>query len=365
MITQLPQLVDELLRYRESPKKDTRLFRKLKHNRDLCPAVETQVNRIIDCYVKFHNIAYDVQGINDRGTDVVLRYDAEPELEESIKRYIAFQIKSFGDLNSEHYLREIKAQKHDAQEEYGERLEHYYILLCTDKLTHGNKIRQIKKTFGTAASGTVIDPTYAWTFIHLNPLRVNAIVDSILREEDVVHKKAKKMVEDFTLTETAVLLSAVYELTIKPNNVLRIEAVQELNFVKKVFRMIPDYPRDYFFFSDVTYDYGHIEDLDQEDIEDIERIYGVTWNNGEFRPPQNRKRDFYVRFEEDIDKLNGVSFSTQEGSGEIELNPEYAYPLQAVLLDAMVRYDYSGDDLLEYTLNALCDPDKCEFSEFK
>jgi len=351
---QLPKLIDELLRYRESPVKDTRLFRKLRHNDHLCPAVEGQLNQAIDCFTKFHNIAYDVQGINDRGTDVLLRYDEETESGEPSQRYIAFQIKSFDDLNSKNYLRELKAQRFEAQTEFGGILEHYYILVCTDKLVHENRIRQIKKTFGPLGDVTVIDPAYTWTFIHLNPLRINAVVDSILREDDFVYKEARKMVESFTPTEISILLSIVYEQTVKQSSVINMEAIQERYFVKETFRKTPDYPRKYFFFSqEVSEFYGDFEDLDQEDIKDIQRAYGIKWVNGKFEPPKNRKRDFSIRFSEDFDALDGELFSIHAGAGEIELNSEYALPIKAVLLDAMVRYGYHDDNLLEYVFNAL------------
>ena len=67
-------VVDELVKYKASSNKNTKNFVKLKHNKHLCPMVEKQGNRILDCFVKYHSVAYDVQGINDRGTDVLLRY---------------------------------------------------------------------------------------------------------------------------------------------------------------------------------------------------------------------------------------------------------------------------------------------------
>jgi hypothetical protein len=119
-------------------------------------------------------------------------------------------------------------------------------------------------------------------------------------------------------------------------------------------RKTPDYPRKYFFFSqEVSEFYGNLEDLDQEDIKHIQRTYGIKWLNGKFEPPRNRKRDFNTRFSEDLDALDGELFSIHEGSGEIELNPEYALPIKAVLLDAIVRYGYYDDDLLEYVFNVL------------
>ncbi len=111
--------------------------------------------------------------------------------------------------------------------------------------------------------------------------------------------------------------------------------------------------RDYFFFyesiPDFEDDEGKIKD---EDIEEIVEIYGVKWINGKFKPPKDRKRDPFIRFTEDLDILEGQSLSFL-GSGEIEVNPEYALPIKVILLDAMVRYGYEGDQLLEYIFNAL------------
>lgn len=352
MAEKLPEVIDLLLRYRESSNKDTRLFRRLRHNDHLCPAVERQANEIINCYSKFHSIAYDVQGLNDRGTDVLVRYNNESELGESDK-YIAFQIKSFDDLNSKTYLRELKAQRFEAQTEYGKSLDHYYILVCTDKLVHENKIRQIKKSFGSLTDVTVIDPSYAWTFIRLNPLRINAIVDSILREDDFVLGKVRRIIEGLTPTEMSILFSIVYELTVNPSNTISREAVQQRIFVKEIYDRVPDYPRGYFFFSEDISDYEDDEgEVEQEDIRDIERTYGVNWINGKFKPPEDQKRDALIRFAEDFDFLEGNSLSLL-GSGGIEVNPEYAFPIKAILLDAMVRYGYDSDELLEYIFNAL------------
>ncbi len=347
----LSKIIDELLRYREGSIHSTETFRRLKHNKHLCPAVEKKLNTVIECFSKFHNIAYDVQGIHDRGTDVLLR-DSEEESEES--NYIAFQIKSFDDLDSEDYLKQLKAQCFEALNEYGKELEQYYILLCTDKSAHENQIREIKKAFGASSAVTVIDPQYAITFLRLNEIRITAIVDSVLRKDDFVYERAKKMIQDLTPTEVALTIAIVYESIINPKTNLDMELIRNRKFIKEVYNRLPDYPRDYYFYFD-----GELEDIDEESddfAEEIERIseyYGVKWVNGKFTRPADRKRDFNIRLSEDLDLLDGQLFSIKGESGEIELDYEYALPIQAILLDAMVRYEYNGDDLLSYIFNAL------------
>jgi hypothetical protein len=277
--------------------------------------------------------------------------DSEEESEES--NYIAFQIKSFEDLNSEDYLKKLKAQCFEALNEYGKKLEQYYILLCTDKSTHENHIREIKKAFGTSNAVTIIDPQYAITFIRLNEIRITAVVDSVLRKDDFVYERAKIMLGDYTPTEVALSLAIAYESIINPKTNANMELIRNRKFIKEVYDRLPDYPRDYYFFEE---ELEYIDEEDDDFEEETKRLsedFGVKWVNGKFKPPADRKRDFNMRLSEDFDLLDGQLFSLNGETGEIELDYNSALPLQAILLDAMVRYEYNGDDLLRYIFNAL------------
>ena len=79
----LGRILSELLFYRPSRFGETRQFAGWKHNRHLCPWLESQLNEIRDCFLKHQAVAYDVQGVHDLGTDVLLRYrdvdGADPE----------------------------------------------------------------------------------------------------------------------------------------------------------------------------------------------------------------------------------------------------------------------------------------------
>ncbi len=338
MIGKLPIVIDELLRYRQSPGKHTHVFRKLKHNAHLCPAFERQANRTLDCFLKFHNIAYDVQGINDRGTDIVLRYDIDPDNKESISRYIAFQVKSYDDIESKDYLRVLKAQCFEAKTEYSTLLDQYYILLCTDQYQHKNRIRQIKKSFSTSENTTVIDPIYTATFLRLNPIRISSIVSALLRDDDIIYERASSDLILYTPTEIALYSAIVQEATLSSQKVFDVNKIRENGFVQEIYSVIPDYPRDYYFYlEEVNFQVDDIDDL----------------SDCEMEGQDDRKRDFSVRFAEDIDIISNGVFSLSAASGMIEVDLEFARPMQAIMLDGMVRYDCRGDKLLQYVFSAL------------
>lgn len=326
----LSELVHELLRYKASSDRATEIFERLKHNDHLCPLIEQQGNRILDCFVKYHSVAYDVQGFNDRGTDVLLSYYRDNEEGEPERKFIAFQIKSLDDLKRTDYLREIKAQCIESLSAFGDKLDQYYILLCTNKQKHINKIRQIKNAFSSTDRVTVIDPSYAITFIRLSPLRINSVVSTMLRDDDIVYERAINILMDFSPSEIAVFLAIVYEALLKRKRFVNLNEISQLNFLVDAFDKVPDYGKGYYDVLD-----SHLNYNDQEDL------------------PIDLKRDYQIRFAEAIDSLDGHLFSIDGDSHEIVIDFEYSLPVQAVLLESAVRYEYTGDQLLSYVFDSL------------
>lgn len=98
MTEDLGDSIARLLRYQRAPERATEIFKTWKHNNDILPRVQAQIEMLLEAYGKFQSIVYDTQGIHDDGSDVVLRYrsqnnDSGPDL-------IGFQVKSFDDLVS-------------------------------------------------------------------------------------------------------------------------------------------------------------------------------------------------------------------------------------------------------------------------
>src|SRR5690242_10584105 len=98
-----------LLRYRRSPEKATELFRHWKHNADILPKLQEQLEILREARGKFQAVVYDIQGIHDEGSDIVIKY----HLDDKPDDLICFQVKSFDDLCKKDYLQGLKAQRDD------------------------------------------------------------------------------------------------------------------------------------------------------------------------------------------------------------------------------------------------------------
>lgn len=121
-----------------------------------------------------------------------------------------------------------------------------------------------------------------------------------------------------------------------------VDKIRENGFVKEIYSVIPDYPRDYYFYLEEV---NFQVDDDETDIDDL--------SDSEIEEYDDRKRDFNARFAEDIDSISGGVFSLDAATGMIEVELEFSRPMQAIMLDAMVRYDCRGDSLLQYVFSAL------------
>jgi hypothetical protein len=116
----------------------TRLFREWKHDADILPRLQAQLEMLLEVYGKFEPVVYNTQGMHDDGADVVIRF--RPENADEDWELIGFQVKSFDDLANPKYMRELKAQRDDAfRKVVGMR--DYFLLLCTDGDADGDKVR--------------------------------------------------------------------------------------------------------------------------------------------------------------------------------------------------------------------------------
>lgn len=322
MESQLARVLDALLRLDEVPEHETQVFRVLEHNQHLCPTVERQANRVLDNFNKYRAVAYDVQGIHDRGTDVMLRY--YPDGSEGEWRAICFQLKSRDDLNRDGYLRELRAQYFDATRDFGSKLEHYYILLGGDLASDRDKVRNVKSIFRDVEGSTVVDPGFFLSFLHVNSKEIGLVAESYLRGDDVVLQRAKAVVSDLTPPQTAIILTLLERKIADPTCEIESHEVLETSFVKKIYEATPDLP--------------------VEVLRDPDRY--VWEQESRYRIPRER-------FVEDVAKLENRFIYSSSYGDTIELDWEAIRPLQVQALDATLRYEYWGEELFEYLFGQL------------
>src|SRR5262245_17964134 len=191
MHKQATNIVDQFLRFNRTLVVETREFRDLKHNEDLCPRFQAQLESVLNAVGLYEPIVYDTQGILDHGADVVVRIRDERRGDEEPSELIGLQIKSYDDFKSKDLFQLLKAQRDDAfRKIIG--LSWYYIVLCTDEAKDKNTIRNIEAEFKTADRTIVIEPTYALNFIRMSDRKIQGIVTRLEQADDIVFRKALK-----------------------------------------------------------------------------------------------------------------------------------------------------------------------------
>jgi hypothetical protein len=335
-------IVSELLFQRQSSNEATLEFaqRGWKHDKVLCPWLTEKLETIRESFLKFQSEAYDIQGIHDLGTDIVLRYAPSDDVAGTDRKYVAFQIKSHEDLARSDYLKELRSQFMQAVGEYRDRLDRYFVLLCGDALKFQGKIREISKTMSTHDKAVVVEPRYSHNFFNLNRSKIWSVVDLYFRQDDEVLMEAIKLVSDLPPTHVAIAIAAISGATFgTEGSVIDIDDLLNENFVRAVYDIVPDF--NDFDLAEEIYFSGTgkatstlIEDVDEHELLDQER-------------------PLELRRVEDIESMMS-SFLVIDGFGSrARVDLEYGRPIQALLVDATVRYGYRGATLCEYVFELL------------
>lgn len=319
MTRDLPVILNELLRFGQVAGEATQVFKSMKHNNDLCPQVTLQLNRLLESYVKYDAVAYDVQGIHDRGTDVVLRYWPEGGDEHDRWLAIAFQIKSFDDLNRQDYLKALRSQRLQAADDYGDRLTQYVVMLCTSSVEHRGKVREVSGALAKTEKTLVLAPQFCLRFIRLRLAQVRAAVDSFEKGDDVVISKARDELGAHSPLWIAVALWVV-NCGLHGSEALDLGA-----------------PTGDPFLTRIAVATAHLDEVYDS------RLGGFVHDG---RSPEERIRG-------ELDSLIGYLIELGDDDQTPRIDPSAARPLQALMLDLEVRYGVTGADLLEHAFDLL------------
>lgn len=320
----LKELIYELFQYRRVYSEETSEFSNCKHNSVLCPTFQQKIESVVNSLDKYRKITYDMQGVNDRGTDILLRLTENDDTQ-----YICFQIKSEDDLKNNDYLRILKAQYFDTMEKYGH-FEDYYIILCCNSSDKRNKskIRNIEAEMSKQSKINIIEPEYALSFIRLGNPIIDAFIKNKLSDNDIVFRKALDIINDLTPSEMAVLFFIIYSnIYLKKEYVSKEEILNSI-FIQEIYNSVPDYSRGYFF----------------EDTNDSRKVenYSIDY--------EVRNLDIYTRLTYDLDYLSN-NFLGLNYDNNYKIMIEEVYPIIVIMIDGNIRYGYESIELLRYLMN--------------
>lgn len=322
------------------------MFRKLKHDRDLLPRLQGQLEAILDAYGKFQPIVYDTQGIRDDGSDIVLRVNGN---DEQGMELIGFQVKSFEDLEKEGYLQNLKAQTLESLNNI-KGLRKYFIVLCTDPKVHKKTIRLVESELKTTNGTEVIEPEFAYTFLFMPKTRIEAIVKRAMEADDYVFKEALELLdfESPTGNALAVFLS-VYFVTAGSSQITHAQLIgdkvlrsmyEELR--EKQAELIPSTLRKTDEGLDDAEDSEeHTQDEDEGEEDDYDD------------EPPIELEEFGPQLVSDVALLEDAILEIDGSSESYQILTDQVRPLCAVALDALVRYEYNREQLLEYMFSAM------------
>ncbi|HVM60269.1 MAG TPA: hypothetical protein VMV72_05315 [Verrucomicrobiae bacterium] len=294
-----------LIRQDKSPADITREFRKWKHDDRILPTLTGQLETILYAYNKFQPVVYDTQGIRDDGVDVVLRHHNKEETADELK-VIAFQAKSYNDLCNTNYLKDIKAQYSDSRKVAG--LEYYFIILCTDADKHRNKVRQICAEFRSDTKVEVIEPAYAYPFLVRTESRVHARLKRNFDKRDVVLEKAFETLRLSAPGERALVVYLTSKYVTQGRSDFKLESIMQ----------DPHLEGAYQGFKDV------VQEFDFQITEDLQNLVNASF----------------------------IEFDVSTGES-LRLRTECVRPVAALIMDAIVRYEYDADNILPYAFSLL------------
>jgi hypothetical protein len=339
-----------LLRYQRAPAKATQALRSWKHNADILPRLQLQLEMLLNAHGKFEPVVYDTQGIHDHGTDIVLRYRLEALAGDF--ELIGFQVKSFDDLCKKTYMQELKAQRDDAfRKVLG--LRYYYLVVCTDSDAHKDRVRNIMAEFRSADRTEVVEPEFVFTFLHHPQTRVEALVKRVMEAEDLVFRSALDSLDLPNPSARALILFLVVRYATSGAREFASRDLLAEPALRSIYSELREQQAS--LLGSVYTSAGSDSRTPVGDSPEAENVEvgadEIDWweDDDEEDPPQIA--EYEMQLAADLSLLESYSIDLDTDSGATILRPEQLRPLNAVVTDALARYDYDQEQLLAYMYN--------------
>lgn len=339
----LQDSITRLVRYQRSP--ITNPFRRWKHNRDILPKLQHQLEVILDAYGKFRPIVYDTQGIRDDGVDIALSYF--PEGNSAERQMLGFQAKSFDDLTPANYLQSIKAQHDDAFRKV-RGLQYYYILLCTDAKAHTEKIRAIEAEYRSDNRTEIIEPAFAYTFLHHPKTRIDALIKRTFEADDIVFRRAFDALDQTSPSARVLAIFLAVKSTLTGETAYSTDSIFEEPLLRSTYDTLRLQQQELL----ESARQAVAERFAAPAGEEPEDEYATDVAEIDDDPPQIA--EFTQQVANDLDLLNGDVVDADSGSSsKIKFRAAQQLPLVAVIADARARYEHSYEELLAYMFNVM------------
>ena len=216
----------------------------------------------------------------------------------------------------------------------------YYVAIFQKipKKKNQDKIRNIEAEFAREELVTIIEPEYIVTFLKLSLNQIDAILKSHFGNDDIVYKEGLKLVASLTPSEKYLIYFFLYEYNFNGKLFLSESEVINSHILAGIYSQIPALDRDKFLRTDKE----DVEGFEKEDFETMEEYldykYALDLDNAE-------------RINADLTYLLDRYIYTNEDSGSYYIKISELQPLAIHLMDARVRYGYSGTELLNYMIN--------------
>ena len=334
--------ITRLIRYQRASADATKLFRSWKHNSDILPRVQGQLETLMIAYGKFQPIVYDTQGIHDDGSDIVLRY--RPEDTERDFELIAFQVKSFTDLEKKTYMQELKAQRDDSFRKVF-RLRYYFVLLCTDGKKHQERVRNVMAEFRSADKTEIIEPGFALTFLTHPSTRVEALVKRAMESGDLVFRLALESLELPSPSARALTIFMVVRSVLTGLLRFNVDEFSQDPTLRNVYDELRDHQT---YLLDQSRQYALEQTTSHDDNPDEDE----AWEEDEEEEPI--QLDYFEgQLAKDLEIMDSDIVDLDPASPNVLLRTGQVRALSAVVTDALARYDYSEPQLMAYMFSLM------------
>lgn len=340
----LSRVIFYLLTINRTSDKETEQFIRLKHNAHLCAGLNRRLETVLGFFSRYKKISYDIQGIKDHGTDVILIYYMGNRA-----YHICFQIKSEKDFENKYLLRDIKAQYADSKNMFN--LTQYYLILACDQKKNLDKIRLIKEDMAFNPDVVIVDPSQFLIFWKLVDSQIASYIKLFIGDNDLIVYQAAKSVADLIITQSYLLYYIVVKYVNSEFSPVHIQDILDSDILKEVhaeFKLEQEEMHKDITDSDSEEDHlVYDEDLDESDGEfplddeddddycdDFSAYTSMECEGRILEDLVTLSEDDYIDFDHDKKEVTPILSNLKA--------------LLALVLEGQIRYEFDNNEVISY-----------------